>query len=480
MISNFDYFEIDVENRERLVCLDSCSLFKDHVADKKKVGIKNLCSCLNFPYNSFLHHNPIYDVLIVIQLINKLSELNNKPFFDILYDYISSILDKRIRFVFDFDKRRRNKFVWKELNMRHIKNSSIVPDAPEFKFFARTLLLRIHQTMKKNEVAIELDKANVDNTLIFVLRDSIPLDLNINPPRRKRRRRVVSRKRKRTTTIKPNEFEPPNKKKKGLKEWLKSFKMFLENEHFDEKHLVSLLKELSFFFEEAFSSFETILTINNIPISVRDIYTLIPHNLSQKSNNNLHFWISDNVIEAYGYRLFHSFSEHVHLFSTSFYVYFIEYSFDYDKLRIFHGHNLFLYQVLVVPIHLENHWVGYFLNRVDWKEDKDKRLTIRYQGWYRDSFGSPEENFEKCKKVSKKMSLFFSRYIDDNDDHGGFNVKEFTIENLLVQTNKQQNIRDCGVFLCSYFKNVIGDTHQFEQAEVDSFRLEIIKKLLSK
>lgn len=95
LIQNSKYFGVCVEERERIMSLDSIYLFKKFFQNETKLGIKNLCSLLKVGYDASMHHNPIWDVYIIIKLLKVLSDNLKKSVFSIILEYIRDVDQKR-------------------------------------------------------------------------------------------------------------------------------------------------------------------------------------------------------------------------------------------------------------------------------------------------------------------------------------------------------------------------------------------------
>lgn len=271
-----------------------------------------------------------------------------------------------------------------------------------------------------------MDEYNIDNT-------KIPL---------KRKRQIDD--------IHP--LEPPTKRRKtnfSLTQWIQRFHSFLSGGNKTRKTLMEFLFELSKI-DDAFDCYETIVTVNNTPISVKDIYRLLPSSFQSKKTDDIHrFWISDNVIEAFSFRAIPD-SSGAYCFSTLFANHFSGQQMDKKRIKSFKGNNIFEKTVLMIPRHENaNHWNGFFLFR-----NKIEESVVYYDSYFRDPLGSVRHNTDICQLLSGRMEGFLELLRKDNVDDRSFDgIKGARVLGKECFTNPQENSFDCGVFLCSYICN---------------------------
>lgn len=125
--------------------------------------------------------------------------------------------------------------------------------------------------------------------------------------------------------------------------------------------------------------------------------------------------------------------------------------------------DIFSYEILIIPIHLSNHWC---------------LIEVRFaekQILYYDSLGSPNT---RC--LDRIMQYLVSEYQDKkNDDQ--FNSSGWDLINVPIdEIPRQTNSSDCGVFACTYAEHRTRNSLlNFDQSDMPYFRDKMKYELLT-
>ncbi|WP_342265071.1 Ulp1 family isopeptidase [Cardinium endosymbiont of Philonthus spinipes] len=220
---------------------------------------------------------------------------------------------------------------------------------------------------------------------------------------------------------------------------------------------VILTQEMLAQVEQAFNtSTGTLITnVESIPIMQQDLIRL--QGLT---------WLNDNIINAY-MQLINRRSEekenHLQPRVCAFNTFFLQSlsKSGYSKVKKWtKGKNIFSYDMVLIPVHLTNHWC---LAVIDFRSK-----TIKYY----DSLGG--ENWD-CLKT---LLDYLSQEITDKQQ-GKLNQDEWRLK-CLKDLPQQKNHSDCGVFVCKFADYVARDAPiNFTQHDMPYFRKRIAIEILN-
>lgn len=197
---------------------------------------------------------------------------------------------------------------------------------------------------------------------------------------------------------------------------------------------------------------QLLIELDGVPIHRRDIQTLVGQN-----------WLNDEVINAYMYLLVcrgkKIGKKRVYAFNTFFYPKLRDS--NYNSVRRWTRKvDIFNHDILLVPVHLGNHWCLAVINF--------QRKSVSYY----DSLGGGSNgccrillDYLKAESLDKKKLCF---------DYENWTTKEMYSEGI----PKQKNCSDCGVFACTYAEYLTRPSKlDFEQNSMPYFRRKMIYEI---
>ena len=197
------------------------------------------------------------------------------------------------------------------------------------------------------------------------------------------------------------------------------------------------------------------MTYNNtIPLTRKDICTLKPST-----------WLNDNVVNCYLLLIQQRTSTQlalprVHIFNTFFYPRIIKNGHSGVE-RWTRKIDIFSFDLILVPIHLETHWC---MAVIDFR-----RKEIVY--------------FDSLKRNNSQCIIELKKYLNEESKSKG-NVKyDFNIwaESAPKGIPGQMNDCDCGVFACKYADYYSRDApFVFTQADIPNFRNRMVFEIITK
>lgn len=163
-------------------------------------------------------------------------------------------------------------------------------------------------------------------------------------------------------------------------------------------------------------------------------------------------WLNDKIINIYFALLSKKFTK-VYAF-TSYFYYFLNKKGYQEVAKWTKNTNLFAYDVILIPVHLENHWILVVINI------KDKSVE------YYDSLGG--YNCTVMKKVTEFIELEQAKWCKYPK----------TFLRYKKKVSLQDNGYDCGVYVCMYARTCVDNKQQYK-GSMKHLRLKILHEILA-
>ncbi|XP_033097411.1 sentrin-specific protease 1-like [Anneissia japonica] len=170
-------------------------------------------------------------------------------------------------------------------------------------------------------------------------------------------------------------------------------------------------------------------------------------------------WLNDNIINAYLYLLTVADpTGMVYAFSTFFYPTLLKKGYNSIK-KWTRKENLFKYRLLLVPVHLNNHWTMALINI--------KSHMIQYY----DSVGSKNPT---CLKNLKKFMVLEA----NQHQNPKWMLKTWKTSTVEGTVPRQTISGDCGVFACQFARCMVArNSAEFHQNEMPQIRQQMISEI---